>query len=228
MRNHDTTSASMSTAPNATPTKKYGTSAIIASQLLEQRRQEQIRRRQTAGKEAAHGHERRELTIGQARDRVTGRAPAGVRGAEADEKAAHHDRGESPERDERRPREDLARRQAGEVVHTDGPEIGHRPCRQVRTARWGEPGGERRARKDPEKKRQIPEPVALPVMAKELDPARRNRGAHVTEISGHTECLVADQQQRGNGQPDERSSDVPRQWMRHTILISCRSCKRPR
>src|SRR5206468_3215302 len=153
---------------------RRGRSTAPASRRRPQEdRQQKIRRGETAREEAAHGDERRDLPVGQSRYRVTRRAAAGVRRAEADEKPAGDDADESPQRQERRGAEDLARRQTGEVVNAQRLQIGDRARRERKRRRRREPPGERRAGEDAGQQREIPQTLAFPVVREELDAAGR-------------------------------------------------------
>ena len=116
MRNHETTSASTRMAPNAPPSRKYGTRPMRSPQ---HHGKHQVRAREPAGEKPAHRQERGRLPIGQTRNGVTRRAATRVRGPEPDEEAADHHRRESLEGEKRGPREHFAWRQTGQIVQSE-------------------------------------------------------------------------------------------------------------
>src|SRR3989442_3442130 len=144
MRNQEITSDSSRTATNAQPRRKYGRS--ITSQ---HERQQKIRRRESTSEEAADSNERRELPIGQAGNRVPGRAASRVRRAEPHQKPANDDGDESSRGAEGGPTENLTRRQSTEVVNPQRLQIGNGSTREMNDVRRRQPRRQRGAREYP-------------------------------------------------------------------------------
>src|SRR5262245_63922684 len=87
---------------------------------LNQQGQQQKRARDAASEESGERHERRWLQIGNAGDAVAGRASAGIRRSEADEKTAPDDEDEPFQRQQLMPIEYIGRDKACELSDANG------------------------------------------------------------------------------------------------------------
>src|SRR5437667_741776 len=223
IRNQEASSPFVSTIPNSTPARKYTGSrrsraratgvtgaVVVTGSPCEQQRQQEVARQRSGREEGDHRDQGRKLEIGQSRDPVTRGTTAGVRRAEPDEKAAAHDQQPSLEGEQRAPVEQLVGDEPAEVVNAEACEIGMRPggdghglgAREQHAA--DEP-----ARHDAAREHQVPQAGPRPVVFEERDVPRQRGGAEVAEIARHAQLLVADHEQAGGDEPEERPGHVP-------------------
>jgi hypothetical protein len=151
------------------------------------------------------------LQIGQARNRVAGRASPGIARPEADQKAADHDHDEAGEREEPLPAENRSGGQAFRLLDTDGLKVGHSGRGDAHHGIWrGEEGPRNEAADDdPEGERQVPQALGFPVVLEERRLRGKGRRADVPEVRRDAE-LAAGQEQQRHHQADQDPGDVPR------------------
>src|SRR2546422_4371407 len=176
---------------------------------LEEEREPDERRDPPAHEESDHRDERRLPEVREPRDRVPGGAAAGVGGAEPDQETPDNDHDDPAGGRERRPAERLAGHEARQVVQTESGQSHPGSGGEGDAPRSQEPAADKPAEQRPGEEGKVPAPGLLPVVAEERDLAGEASRANVPQVAREAERLVAQEQQGGDHQTDDRARDVP-------------------
>src|SRR2546422_7279784 len=175
----------------------------------EEQREHDERRDQPACEESDHRDERSLLEVRESRDRVSGGAAAGVGGAEPDQEPPDDDHDDPAGGRERRPAERLAGHEARQVVQAERGQRRLGLGGEGNAPRGREPSADKTAQERPGEEGKIPGRGLLPVVPEERDLAGEAGRANVPQVAREAERLVAQEQEDGDHQPDERAPDVP-------------------
>jgi len=146
---------------------------------------------------------------------MTRGASSGIRAAEADQETTQYDGDKSFECQQRRPREQLARRKAGEVVNSKGPQSESGLLRDLDVVGSSPFPCHEAAHRGTRHEEKIPKADLSPVVTKMLSIAGQNRRAYranMSQVAGNTKHTVAENQEGRYEQSDQRTGDVP--WPR--------------
>jgi len=151
---------------------------------------------QTAGEETRHRDQRRQLQVRKTRDGMAGSATSSISRTEADQKATQDDGDKSFERQQRGPREHLARGKPGEVVNAQFRQGESGLIRDRDVLRSAPVRNEEAAHQNAGHEKKIPKAGSLPVVTKMVKPAGKNGRTQMPQAAGNAKHPVAQNQER--------------------------------